>query len=70
MVAVNYSNLRSNLKDYCDRATNDGEVVVVTRKKGKNVVIISLADYTEMEKQAKNAAYMEKIHRGFEQVRS
>ena len=25
MLAVNYSTIRSNLKDYCDRATEDNE---------------------------------------------
>ena len=27
MLAVNYSTIRNNLKDYCDKATDDGETV-------------------------------------------
>lgn len=32
MLAVNYSTLRNNLKDYCDKATDKNEIVIVTRK--------------------------------------
>ena len=42
MLAANYSNVRENLKDYCDRVVDDNETVIVTRKNEKNVVI---ADY-------------------------
>lgn len=49
MLAVNYSNLRDNLKDYCDKATDDYEAVIVTRKDNKNVVIISLEEYNNLK---------------------
>ena len=42
MVAVNYSTVRNNLKEYCDKATDQQETVIVTRKDEKNVVILSL----------------------------
>jgi len=58
MLAVNYSTLRNNLKDYCDRATDDNETVIVTRKDEKNVVILSLESYNAMSKSARNAAYL------------
>lgn len=32
MIAVNYTNLRDNLKSYCDKVNDDFETVVVTRK--------------------------------------
>ena len=35
MLAVNYSTIRSNLKDYCDKATDNNETVIVTRKNEK-----------------------------------
>lgn len=40
MIAVNYSQVRENMKTYMDKATNDFETIIVTRKE-KNVVIIS-----------------------------
>ena len=48
MLAVNYSELRKNLKDYCDRAVDNLETVLVTRKNEKNVVMISLEEYNNL----------------------
>ncbi len=50
MLAVNYSTIRSNLKDYCDKATDNNETVIVTRKDEKNVVLMSLEQYNEVMK--------------------
>ena len=52
MLAVNYSTIRNNLKSYCDKATDENETVIVTRKDEKNVVIISLEQYNSMMKAA------------------
>ncbi len=70
MLAVNYSTIRNNLKDYCDKATDEYETVIVTRKDEKNVVIISLEKYNEMVRTAKNAEFIDKIDRSVEQIRS
>ena len=48
MLAVNYSTLRNNLKAYCDKATDEFETVIVTRKNEKNVVIMSLEKYNNL----------------------
>ena len=40
MLAVNYTNFRENMKEYMDKATNDYETMIVTRKNNKNVVFI------------------------------
>ena len=48
MLAVNYSTIRNNFKDYCDKVTDDYETVIVTRKNEKNVVLISLEEYNNM----------------------
>lgn len=48
MLAVNYSTLRNNLKQYCDLATDDMETVVVTRKNEKNIVMLSLEAYNNL----------------------
>ena len=39
MLAVNYTNLRDNMKHYMDQVTDDYETMIVTRKNNKNVVI-------------------------------
>ncbi len=49
MLVVNYSNMRGNFKDYCDKVTDDYETVIVTRKNDKNVVMISLEEYNNMK---------------------
>jgi len=68
MLAVNYSTIRNNLKNYCDKVTDDSETVIITRKDEKNVVIISLDEYNLLIKTAKNAAYINKLDRALEQL--
>ncbi len=48
MLAVNYSTLRKNMKDYMDSVTEDYETVIVTRKDNKNVVMISEESYNNL----------------------
>lgn len=70
MLAVNYSTIRNNLKTYCDEATENNETVIVTRKDGKNVVILSLGKYNQLTKAAQNAEYLAMIDRGIAQISS
>ena len=70
MIAINFSTARGRLKDFCDRVTDKGETVIVTRKAEKNVVIISEERFNELEKAERNAAYLGKLERGLEQVRA
>lgn len=53
MLAVNYTNLRENMKSYMDKVTDDYETIIVTRKDNKNVVMISEESYNNL---------MENIH--------
>ena len=48
MLAVNYTNLRDNMKTYMDKVTDDYETVIVTRKDNKNVVMISEETYNNL----------------------
>ena len=68
MLAVNYSTLRNNLKNYCDTVTDGYETVIVTRKDEKNVVIISLEEYNMLAKAAKNAEYLSMLDRSMAQL--
>ena len=69
MLAVNYSTIRSKLKDYCDKATDENETVIVTRKDEKNVVLISLEQYNYVMKALRNAEYLEKIDKSMQQIK-
>ena len=68
MLAVNYSTIRGKLKDYCDKATDHGETMIVTRKEEKNVVLMSLEKYNELMRAVRNAEYLGMIDRGIEQL--
>ena len=48
MLAVNYTNLRDNMKSYMDKVTDDYETMIVTREDNKNVVMISEESYNNM----------------------
>lgn len=68
MIAVNFSTVRGKFKDFCDRVVDEAETVIVTRKAGKNVVIISGERYNELEKAERNANFFRKLDRGLSQV--
>lgn len=48
MLAVNYTNLRDNMKSYMDKVTDDYETMIVTRKNNKNVVMLSEESYNNL----------------------
>jgi len=69
MLAVNYSAIRENLNEYCDKVSNDSETVIITREDKKNVVILSLNSYNALTKAAQNAAYLKMIDESVEQLK-
>lgn len=68
MLAVNYSTVRNNLKDYCDKVSDEAETVIVTRKNEKNIVMMSLEQYNQIMKAMNNAEYLAKLDRAFQQL--
>ena len=48
MLAINYTNLRDNMKACMDKVTDDYETLIVTRKNNKNVVMISEETYNNL----------------------
>ena len=52
MKAISYSELRSNLKEVLDRVSDDRQPVIVTRRGGKQAVLISYEEYSSMEETA------------------
>jgi len=48
MLAANFTNVRDNLKSYCDKVNDDYETVIITRKNNKNVVMISQEEYNNI----------------------
>lgn len=45
MQVMNYSEVRSNLKDVCDRVVDDCDPVTIHRRHGENVVMMSESEF-------------------------
>ncbi|GMO46879.1 MAG: hypothetical protein Pg6C_08810 [Treponemataceae bacterium] len=67
MRAIKAADLRDNFKSVCNMVT-DGETVIISRPRSENVVMLSEKDYNEIIKAKRNAEYMEKIDRAFQQI--
>jgi len=52
MLAVNYTNLRDNMKAYMDKVSDDYEIMIVTRKNNKNIVMLSEESYNNLMENA------------------
>jgi len=73
MLAVNYSTLRENLKKYCDAANQDLETIIVTRKSGGNLVLISESEYNNLLENLyirTNPEYYHKILNSIEELKA
>ena len=49
MRAVNYSELRQNLKASLDAVSNDDELLIVHRPKGKSIVMMPLDEFNSLQ---------------------
>lgn len=49
MRVVNYTEFRNQLAESLNAVNDDGDIVVVSRSKGKNVVVMSLDEYNSMQ---------------------
>jgi len=49
MEIVNYTDFRSNLKHWFDKVINDVSDIVIKRKGGKDLVLVSLDEYNALK---------------------
>ncbi len=49
MKTVNYSELRQNLKSNLDMVSEESDILIVHRSKGKSVVMMSLDDFNSIQ---------------------
>lgn len=71
MLATNFTNVRNNFKKYCDKVIEDAQPVIVTRKDDKNVVIISLEEYNNLQENMyifSNREYVERLMESKKQI--
>jgi antitoxin YefM len=64
MEAVSYTYLRQHLKKVLDYVAEGHETMIVTRKNGQNMVIVSQEDYNAMEE----TAYLMRSPANFERL--
>ncbi|MCM1102536.1 MAG: type II toxin-antitoxin system prevent-host-death family antitoxin [Clostridium sp.] len=48
MIATNFSNVRNNFKEVCERVVQDSDIAIITRKNGENVVLMSQVQYDNL----------------------
>ena len=71
MIATNYSEVRNNLKTYCDKATQDYETIIITRKNNENVVLMSEEKYNNLMENLyirSNLKYYQKLVESIKEV--
>ena len=66
MTVAKQNDLRANLRKYFELVWT-GEQIIIPRRENKNVVILSEAEYKELEKAKRNAEYLAKIDRAIAQ---
>lgn len=49
MRVLNYTEFRNNLAESLNTVNESGDIVVVSRSKGKNVVVMSLEEYNSIQ---------------------
>lgn len=62
--ALSYSEIRKNLKTHFDSVCTEHLPLLVTRKRGENVVIISEEDYRSLEE----TAYLSRSHKNLKRL--
>lgn len=60
MLAVKQADFRARMKEYMDRVSG-GETVIIPRREGKNVAIISEEEYNELQALRRYKEYYEKV---------
>ena len=48
VIATNFSNVRKNFKEVCDRVVQDSDIAIITRKNNENVVLMSQEQYDNL----------------------
>ena len=71
MEVVNYTEFRKSLTKNLNKVNDDAEIVVVSRSKGKNVVVMSLEEYNGIQETLhiiKSAANRKRLDRAIAEM--
>ena len=69
MLAVRSMDVRDNFKSLCDKVFN-GEVLIISRPKNENVVMLSQNEYNEMLKAKRNADYLAMLDKSMAEAKA
>ena len=69
MLAVKSMDVRENFKSLCDKVFK-GEILIISRPKNENVVMMSEAEYNEIMKAKRNADYLAMIDKSMEEAKA
>jgi antitoxin YefM len=69
MLAVKSIDVRDNFKKFCDKVSQ-GEVVIVSRPKNKNIIMVSEDEYNNLLKAKKNADYLAMLDKSIKEAES
>lgn len=73
MIAVSFSKIRQNFKEFCDKATEDFETIIITRERADNVVMLSEAEYNNLMENLyvrSNPKYYKELLKSIDQLKS
>ncbi|HMH23489.1 MAG TPA: type II toxin-antitoxin system prevent-host-death family antitoxin [Puia sp.] len=73
MQILNYTEFRKNLAESLDMVNDNSEIVVVSRSKGKNVVVMALEEYNSLQETlhlAGSKANQQKLDAAMEELRT
>ena len=69
MLAVKSMDVRDNFKSLCDKVFN-GEVLIISRPKNENVVMLSQSEYNDMLKAKRNAEYLAMLDKSMNEAKA
>ena len=69
MLAVKSMDVRDNFKSLCDKVYK-GEIVVVSRPKNENIVMLSETEYNDIIKARKNAEYLAMLDKSMAEAKA
>lgn len=69
MLAVKSMDVRDNFKKLCDKVF-DGEILIISRPKNENVVMLSEIEYNKMMKAKRNADYLAMLDKSMAEAES
>jgi antitoxin YefM len=68
MVALKAIDVKNNFKEICSKIIN-GEIIMLSRPRNENVVMLSEAEYNELAKAKRNLDYLAKLDKSINETK-